>query len=314
VSLRVFARAGITPETRLVAIGAPNPLHITRQLFAAFRSGRSGAPELSVLTPLDEIVEALNAYQPEALLGYTSIAALLAQEQLEGRLRIAPRVVGVSSEVLTTEARGWIHEAWAVHPTEVYASTETLYIASSTPPQRDLHINDDLVIVEVVDEQNRPVPPGVPGFKVLLTNLVNRTQPLIRYELSDSVTVAGEPSDPTRLPFARIASVDGRSDDILRFPATHGGEVAVHPYRLREPFATLRGVRQYQIVQHARGLRVRVVLESTAPSGTTERVQTALVRALADAGAAPPPLEVVPVERIERDEGHAAKLKLVKRV
>jgi hypothetical protein len=83
-SLRLFARAGITPQTRLVAIGAPNPLHITQQLFAAFRTGRANTPQLSVLTPIDEIVEALNAYQPEVMLTYASIAALLAQEQLRG--------------------------------------------------------------------------------------------------------------------------------------------------------------------------------------------------------------------------------------
>src|SRR5262245_12600063 len=92
-SLRFFAWAGITPKTRLVAIGSPNPLHITNQLFAAFRSGRQGVPSVSVVTPIDEIVAALNDYQPEALVGYTSIGSLLAQEQLDGRLRIRPRVI-----------------------------------------------------------------------------------------------------------------------------------------------------------------------------------------------------------------------------
>jgi phenylacetate-coenzyme A ligase PaaK-like adenylate-forming protein len=144
-----------------------------------------------------------------------------------------------------------------------------------------------------------------------------RRRPSVHFRLVGCLTPLANdrgPPDPTGLPFARIASVDGRSDDILRFPAARGGEVAVHPYRLREPFATLAGVRQYQIVQHARGLRVRVVLDGAAPSGTTEQVRTALLCALVDAGAAPSPVEVVPVERIEREEGHAAKLKLVKRV
>ena len=313
VSLRLFARVGITPQTRLVAIGAPNALHITRQLFASFRSGRSGTPELTVLTPLEEIVAALNDYQPEAVVGYTSIAALLAQEQLEGRLRIAPRILGVSSEVLTDEARRWIREAWDIQPTEVYASTETLYIASSMPPHRDLYVYDDLAIVEVVDEENRPVPPGRPGYKLLVTNLVNRIQPLIRYELSDSVIFAAG-ADPGGLPFSRIAAVDGRSDDILRLPASRGGEIAIHPYRLREPFATLTGVRQYQIVQRAGGLEVRVVLDRSAVPETPERVRTALVRAVTEAGAVPPPLEVTPVEAIAREPGHGAKLKLVKRL
>ena len=312
-SLRVFARGGITPQTRLVALGAPNPLHITRQLFASFRSGREGTPELSVLTPLDEIVDALDAYQPEAIVCYASIAALLAQEQLAGRLRIAPRIVAVSSEVLTDEARRWIHEAWSVQATEVYASTEVLYIASSTPPHRELDVFDDLVVVEVVDEENRPVPAGSPGYRLLVTNLVNRTQPLIRYELSDSVTLSDR-TDPSRLPFGRIACVDGRSDDVLRILAPGGGDVCVHPYRLREPFAALGGVRQYQIVQHPAGLRALVVLDGTAGPDTCERVRASLLRALRNAGATPPPVEVVAVERIERESGHGAKLKLVKRV
>jgi putative adenylate-forming enzyme len=313
VSLRVFARVGITPQTRLVAIGAPNPLHITRQLFAAFRSGRAGTPELSVLTPLDETVAALNTYQPQAIVCYASIASLLAQEQLEGRLRIAPHIVGVSAEVLTDEGRGWIREAWGVEVGQVYSSTETLYMASSVPPHRDLYVFDDLAVVEVVDEKNRPVPPGTPGYRVLVTNLVNRAQPLIRYEISDAVTLSDGP-DSSRLAFARIAAVDGRSDDILRFPASGGGEVAVHPYRLREPFATLAEVRQYQIVQHERRLQVRIVLDRSAPSETTDRVRTVLHGALEDAGAVVPPLEVVPVERIEREPGLGAKLKLVKKL
>ena len=199
VSLRLFARVGITASTRLVAIGAPHPLHITRRLFLALGSGRSGMPRLSVLTPMDEIVDALNAYRPEAMITYASIAALLAQEQLEGRLHIEPRIVWVSSEVLTTEARGRIVDAWGVQPMEVYGSTETLYIASSTPPLPDMRIHEDLAVVEVVDERNQPVPARTHGYKVLVTNLVNRTQPLIRYELSDSIMLADGP-DPAGLP------------------------------------------------------------------------------------------------------------------
>ena len=311
VSLRVFARIGITPKTRLVAIGAPNPLHISKQLFAALQSGRDGVPRLSVLTPLQETVTALNEYQPEALLGYASVVALLAQEQVEGRLRIEPHIVAVGSEVLTDEARERIRAAWGVLPADVYASTEALYIATSTPPHPGLHIYEDLLVVEVVDERNRPVPPGVPGFKVLVTNLVNRTQPLIRYELSDSVVLADGP-DPSGLPYARIASIGGRSDDILRFAAKAGGELSVHPYRLHHPFATLREVREYQIVHDDQGLCVRVVLQPSASRNTLVRVGDALRTSLEAAGAVPPPVEVVAVASIERERGHAAKLKMIK--
>ena len=309
-SLRLFAWTGITPQTRLVAIGSPDPVHITNQLFSAFRSGRQDAPRVSVLTPIDEIVAALNEYQPEALVGYTSVGHLLAQQQLDGRLRIQPRVVALGSEVLTGEATQRIREAWRIEPVNVYASTEVLFIATSRPPHTDLHIYDDLLIIEVVDEHNRPVPPGKPGFKVLVTNLVNRVQPLIRYELSDSVVLAEGP-DPSGLPYGRFASVDGRSDDVLRLSARAGGELPVYPYRLRAPFSGLSEVRQYQIIHDESGLQVRVVLQPAASPETLVRVREALLRALDDIGALAPSIEVVPVASIER-EAHGSKLKLIK--
>ena len=311
-SFRVFARVGITPETRLVAIGAPSLLHITRQLFVAFRSGRTGTPELTVLTSLPEMVDALNAYQPDAILGYASIAGLLAGEQLAGRLEIRPRIVGVSSEVLTDEAASSLRAAWGIEATQVYASTEVLYLASSAPPRPDLHVFDDLAVVEVVDGRGAPVPPGVPGYKVLVTNLVNRTQPLIRYEISDSVTLPDAP-DSSGLPFGRVARIDGRSDDILHFERADGGDVAVHPYRLRAPFASMSEVRQYQVVQMDTGLQVRIVVQRDAPADVPARVRAEMLASLADAGAVVPGLEVVVVDTIEREPGHAAKLKLIKR-
>jgi phenylacetate-coenzyme A ligase PaaK-like adenylate-forming protein len=166
-------------------------------------------------------------------------------------------------------------------------------------------------VVEVVDERNQPVPPGTRGFNVLVTNLINRTQPLIRYELSDSILLAGGP-DPEGLPYRRIARVDGRSDDVVTLPGVAGGEVAVHPHRLRSPFAALGDVRQYQIVHDEAGLHVRIVLQPAASPDLPERVRAAMLDTLENAGALPPSLDVTEVDVIEREPGHAAKLKLVK--
>jgi phenylacetate-coenzyme A ligase PaaK-like adenylate-forming protein len=146
---------------------------------------------------------------------------------------------------------------------------------------------------------------------VLLTNLVARTHPLLRYELTDSVTLAGGPN-PLGLPYARLAAVDGRSDDLVTLPAAGGGMVAVHPFRLRAPFATLLEVRQYQVVHDQAGLHVAVVLRADAPAGIPDRVRAALADELHDAGAVPPPIDVTPVPSIDRDPGHGANLKLIR--
>ena len=101
------------------------------------------------------------------------------------------------------------------------------------------------MLVEVVDEHDHAVPPGTPGFKVLITNLVNFAQPLIRYEITDAVTLA-EGANPAGRPYRCIASIDGRSAEILHLPARGGGETAVHPSALGAAFAHFPEVRQYQ--------------------------------------------------------------------
>ena len=300
--LPVFARLGIGPSTRLAGIGAPSPIHLSKQLFAALGGG-SSAPRLSVLTPMPEIVEALGSFRPDALIGYASIMAALAREQLDGRLDIAPGIVATGAELLTSEMEARIVEAWGIRPAQVYATTEAPIIAASDPGATGLRVLGDAVWIEVVDEDGRPVPAGTPGHRVLLTNLVNRVQPLIRYELTDSVTLA-EPDV--------IASIDGRSDDVLHLPGADGSAVAVHPLTLRAAFARLPDVALYQLVHDGSDLRVRVVPRPAAAAGLADRVRSALGSALAEAGVAAVP-HVELTDSIER-EGHAAKLKLVKRV
>jgi phenylacetate-CoA ligase len=194
--LRAMTRAGARPGARLLAIGAPSPAAVTRQLFADFQAATPDAPRLSVVTPLPELVEALNAYQPEGLVGYPTLAGILAGEQLAGRLRIRPRFGLYGAEPLTPVIRRCIREAWGYQPASIYAATEALAIGSSTPADECLEISEDLLVVEVVDQHDRPVPPGTPGAKVLVTNLVDYAQPLIRYELSDVVTLADGPTRP----------------------------------------------------------------------------------------------------------------------
>jgi phenylacetate-CoA ligase len=310
-SLRAMVRAGGGPGVRLVAIGAPSPAAVTRQLFADFQAATPDAPRLSVVTPLPELVEALNAYQPQGLVGYPTLAGILAGEQLAGRLRIRPRFGLYGAEPLTPVIRRRIRQAWGFEPASIYAATEALAIGSSTPADECLEISEDVLVVEVVDQHDRPVPPGTPGAKVLVTNLVDYAQPLIRYELSDVVTLADGPN-PSGRPYRRIASIEGRRMDTLHLPRRGGGEVALHPTGLSPAFASLPEVREYQVLHDHRGLHARVVLAPGADPATPERLRRALAAAVEAAGAVAPPVEVIEVDALEREPGPAAKLKLVK--
>ena len=135
---RAFARAGVTPETRLIAIGAPSDLHITRQLFAAFQAGREGVPRLSVTTPLAEMVDALNGYQPEALLAYASVVGSPGRRAARrSAARSSRDLIVTTSEVLTDETERRIEAAWGRRPVNAYAATEAPGIAiGSRRPRR----------------------------------------------------------------------------------------------------------------------------------------------------------------------------------
>jgi phenylacetate-coenzyme A ligase PaaK-like adenylate-forming protein len=309
--LRRLAVVGVGPKTRLATIGAPDPVHMSKQLFSVFTAADSTAPELSALTPMGEMVDALNAYRPEALMGYASVLALLAGEQLHGQLDITPRFVWCVSETLTEDLRAGIEAAWGHDPANVYAATESPTIAVSSPEHpRALEIFEDMIIVEVVDERGDPVPPGVPGAKVLLTNLANSVQPLIRYELSDRVTRAAGPN-PAGRPYACLASIDGRAIDTLYLPGASGGFVVILPYRFGAPFSHLSDVRQFQIAWDGSRMLVRVLLRDGAPGGALEHVRVTLAEALREAGAAPVDVDVEPVSSFPREPGPAAKFKLI---
>ncbi|MGY1643663.1 AMP-binding protein [Geodermatophilus sp. SYSU D00703] len=305
VTQRAGRRAGIRDGQRVAAIGSPSPAHLTRQVLAP-----PGAPApLTAGTPLPRLVAGLDALRPEVLICAASLGGLLADEQLAGRLHIAPRSVAFGSEALTTDLRRRVRAAWGVEPTGMYAATEAPVIASSTPEHPELEVAEDVVVVEVVDEDDRPVPAGVPGAKVLVTNLVDRALPLVRYELTDAVTESPRPN-PAGRPWRCLASVDGRTADILHLPGPDGGRVPVHPSVLGSAVAPFPEVGQYAFVHDAAGLHTRVVLGPGAAPDVQERLRAALVAAVTSTGAVPPPVDVREVDSLAPEPG--GKFRLVR--
>lgn len=288
------------PRRRLASVVALTPLHMTARMARSIDVGAQRMLRLDARSPIEELVERLNAHQPEGLVAYASIAALLAAEQLEGRLRIAPRVVATTSEVRTREMEERIGAAWGVRPFDLYASTETGNIAADCEHHAGLHVFEDLVHIEVVDDDYQPVSAGEPGSRLLVTNLVNRTQPLIRFELTDLVTRALKRCACGR-PYSLLSAVDGRSDDVLDLPARAGGTVKVHPLTIRSPLAAISALVEYHVVLSDRGIRIDAVIagngsEEAALAEIERRVREALV----ERGAEPPPISAEAVARIPR--------------
>jgi phenylacetate-coenzyme A ligase PaaK-like adenylate-forming protein len=241
-----------------------------------------------VTMPLAEMVDRLNAMQPHLLYGYPGMLAQLAVEQRAGRLRITPGMVTCTSETLTPEVRAAIRASFGVPVMDTFGSTEQL--VGSTAPDDDVHwFAEDGCIVELVDADDRPVPPGTPSAAVLITSLENRLQPLIRYRLTDSF-VQQPPAEGHGYLRARV---DGRSDEILRF-----GDVYLHPLVVRSVLAHAPEVVDYRVRQLPRGIAVSAL----APGSTdAERLCHELTMALAAAGLPAPEVTVDLVAALPRD-------------
>jgi phenylacetate-coenzyme A ligase PaaK-like adenylate-forming protein len=216
-----------------------------------------------------------------------------------------------TSELRTPEMTARIIAAWNVKPFDVYATTETTVTGIDCLEHRGLHVFEDQVLVENLDEGGREVADGEPGARLVVTNLFNLTQPIIRYELSDIARIESGRCSCGRT-FRRIVALDGRADDMLTLPGRDGADVTVHPLALRSPFASLADVRQYQVVHDGSRLAVRVVPRDDArPEETVARVRSALTAKLAELGVDVPHIDVEAVSTIARDAGHGGKVKLI---
>ncbi|MCE1253567.1 MAG: phenylacetate--CoA ligase family protein [Anaerolineae bacterium] len=215
----------------------------------------------SVHMPIDELVKQLNRFQPTLIMGYASMVALLAGQQELGRLHIHPLFIEVMSEKLSEVEFQKIGKVFNLRPYQMYGSTENPF-ASSLCKQGWYHVNSDVVILEPVDAEYRPVPAGVMSHSVLVTNLVNKIQPIIRYDLGDSILVKPDVC-PCGNPRTAIR-VQGRAADALVFVKPNGEHVSVPPLLFVTLIDHMPGIELFQVVQTSPDtLRIRLSYQAT---------------------------------------------------
>lgn len=168
---------------------------------------------LSAHMPMAELVERLNRFQPALLTPYASMAAMLADEQEAGRLHIGPVLLALSAEGLPQPEYGRIARAFGAKVGNSYAASECMFL-SYMCSEGWLHVNADWVAFEPVDADYRPVAPGEQSHTILISNLANRVQPILRYDLGDIVLQRPDPC-PCGNPLPAIR-VQGRSADVSR--------------------------------------------------------------------------------------------------
>ncbi|MDR6539123.1 phenylacetate--CoA ligase family protein [Variovorax soli] len=201
---------------------------------------------ISFLQPVEAMVAQLNAFAPTVIATYPSAAVLLAQERTAGRLRVSLGELWTGGEDLSTAKRVLVQWAFDCPVTNSYGASEFLSLAFECE-HGHLHLNSDWAILEAVDRRGNPVSPGHAGATTLLTNLANRVQPVIRYDLGDCVTQhARACACGSSLP---VIEVRGRSDDTLRLGRASSGAVDVLPLALATVLEEEAGLFDFQLVQ-----------------------------------------------------------------
>jgi phenylacetate-CoA ligase len=202
----------------------------------------------------DDYVAGFNRYRPQLLTGYANAHYQLARFMLDRGLKLdyRPRALVLSSEKLTPEMKDTIEAAFGARAYEEYGAVENCVLATECERGR-LHVSPDFGIVEIVDDEGAPVPPGEIG-RVICTGLANQTQPLIRYEIGDLASWATEPCPCGRSQFPVLEQLVGRMEDVI---VGENGQAMV---RFHGIFVNLTNVLEGQVIQEALDrIRVRVV-------------------------------------------------------
>jgi phenylacetate-coenzyme A ligase PaaK-like adenylate-forming protein len=254
-AIRILTRAGRTaivtaPGGHFATVAGPARMRRERPLIGRMMR------VFSINQPLSDLVAELNRYNPATLAGFLSMLTLLAREQEAGRLRISPAIVIPGGETATADSLERLAAAFHAKIQAAYAATECGFLSSGCA-HGWYHVNSDWAVLEPVDADHRPVPPGQPSHTVLLSNLANRVQPFLRYDLGDSVLLRPDPC-PCGSPLPAVR-VQGRAADLLTFPTGHGEDVSISPMLFGTLMDRASGVERFQIVQTAPAtLRVRL--------------------------------------------------------
>ena len=229
--------------------------------------------------PMEEMVDYLNKFQPKIICTYVSTIEALAKEQMKGTLRLNLKEVFTGGETLSQKTRKHIESVFGCKMRSMYASTEASGIALDCN-YGHLHLHNDSLIVEPVDENNNPVPVGEKSHKILITSLYERTVPLIRYEVSDKVTIHNTPCKcGNKSPWVEV---EGRSVEPPFIFKNTDGEVAVSTFMLFVKTMGMPNVRKIQLILHGyEKLECRVdFIENVEEQETFEEIKKILADSL----------------------------------
>lgn len=209
---------------------------------------------------LDVFVARIRARRPRMLFGYPSALSHIARHaELRGQRMddLGVRVAFVTAERLYDEQRAQIARTFGCAVANGYGGRDAGFIAHQCP-HGGMHITAEDLIVEIVDADGRPLPPGATG-EIVVTHLASGDFPFIRYRTGDVGALSTRRCSCGRsLPL--LEEIQGRSTDFL--VAADG--TVMHGLALVYILRDIEGVKAFKIIQETlHATRVQVVLDRT---------------------------------------------------
>ncbi|NLE94319.1 MAG: phenylacetate--CoA ligase family protein [Dehalococcoidia bacterium] len=250
-SIRAMSWAGIMLGDRIARIGRIHYARTRRGRVLQSLSNRlQRCQNITVETLSDEALPQVVRHLAESHLSgiraYPNALALIAGFIKDNGVQMpaVPSIVTGAAQILSHERR-IIHEVFGGEPHSDYSSSEVLEIASECSAHQGLHVAMEDMVLEILDGEGRPLPPGAEG-RIVITNLHNYGMPFIRYDIGDSGSLM-EGDCPCGRNLPRISALVGRRD---QFFITRSGSRVFFGTLFLEDLALL-GMRQYQLVQES---------------------------------------------------------------
>ena len=167
---------------------------------------------ISQLNSIDEIKKQLEKIQPNILSAPPSMLKIIAKEVENGRLSINPKRLISYAEILYPDVQEYLTKIFKCTVHQIYKCTEGPIAISCK--YGHLHINEDLMLLETLNSDGTVTPPGQPCQKLIVTDLHKKSQPIIRYELNDIITISPDKCQCGSF-FRVIENIQGRADHLF---------------------------------------------------------------------------------------------------
>ncbi|MCZ6785663.1 MAG: hypothetical protein O7E54_00720, partial [Planctomycetota bacterium] len=198
--------------------------------------------------PTADIVKGLNEWDPRVVAGYAGALRMLAEVKEKGELTISPRLLAAGGEPLTKRDQLYIENVFGTHVRNTYAASEHLFMGFDLHHGPGMYLLEDNLIFELKDDCT------------LVTNLFNKTLPLIRYRMDDVLKLA-PPQVRGYGSYTVIDEVVGRQEEAPVFHNEDGEEDWIHPIVIVEFY--VKGLKAFQLhIVDRDSFRFHVVLDS----------------------------------------------------